>query len=245
MNVFYYDLPEDAVMALYARVNVTEDAEEALALQSTLLSLTGEIAAIFVTNAATPTEAGVKDPLPEGVTLTEFAEHDGYHYYYFTMPYEELIDAYDTLEELTADGTTPEAEKEKTRADIEMVQAEILKQLQAGELSKPVDREGELVGQVIQFESTDLDGNPFNSADLFKDNRITMVNLWGTWCYNCMNEMGDLAEIHKRLQEKGCGIVGVEYEKLPLEMVKETALQVFEENGTTFPTCSCRMTTPS
>lgn len=235
VSIYYYDLPEDAVTALYDMINGTEDEEEAAALTQTLHSLVGEIADIFITNANTPAEAGIKDPLPEDVTLTEFAEHDGYHYYFLTVPYDELLDVYDTLGDLSEYGTTAEAEKEKARADIEMVRSEILKQLQAAEFSKPVDREREAVGQIISFETTDLDGNPVSSADLFRDNRITMVNLWGTWCFNCMNEMGELAEIHKRLQEKGCGIVGVEYEKLPLEKVADTARQIFQENGTTYP----------
>lgn len=234
-SIYYYDLPEDAIVALYERINGTDDEEEAAVLTQTLNSLVGEIADILVTNANTPAEAGVRDPLPEGVTLTEFGASDGYHYYFLTVPYDELLAAYDTLGDLIEYGTTAEAEKEKTRADIEMVRSELLKQLQTADFSKPVDREGDLVGQVIRFETTDLDGNPVSSADLFRDNRITMVNLWGTWCINCLNEMGDLAEIHKRLQEKGCGIVGVEYEKLPLEKVADTARQIFAENGTTYP----------
>lgn len=235
VSVYYYGLPEDSITALYDRINGADDEEEAAALTQTLYSLVNEIADIIVTNAATPAEAGIKDPLPEDVTLTEFGASDGYHYYFLTVPYDELLSAYDTLGDLIEPGATAEAEKEKTRADIEMVYSELLKQLQAAGLSKPVDREGDLVGQVISFETTDLDGNPVSSADLFKDNKITMVNLWGTWCGNCLNEMGELAEIHKRLQEKGCGIVGVEYEKLPLEQVADTARQIFEENGTTYP----------
>lgn len=115
------------------------------------------------------------------------------------------------------------------------VQSELLEQLQAAELSEPVDREASAVGQIIRFETTDLDGNPVSSVDLFKDNKITMVNLWGTWCINCMNEMSELAEIHKRIQEKGCGIVGVEYEKLPMEEVADSARQALAENGITYP----------
>ena len=234
-SIYYYVLPEDDIMDFYDVINGTDDEEEAAALTQTLYSLVSEIADIFVTNANTPAEAGIKDPLPEDVTLTEFGASDGYHYYFLTVPYDDALAVYDTLGDLSDFGTTVEAQKEKTRADIEMVRSELLKQLQAAELYKPVDPEGDIVGQVIRFETTDLDGNPVSSADLFKDNKITMVNLWGTWCVNCMNEMGELAEIHKRLQEKGCGIVGVEYERQPIKEVADTARQVFAEYGTTYP----------
>ena len=235
MAVYYYDLPEDAVAAICDMIKGSDDEEEAAILNETLLSLVSEIADILVTNANTPAEAGVIDPLPEGVALTEFGERGGYHYYYITQPYDELLAVYDTIGDLSEFDSTPEAEKEKTRADIEKVQTALLKQLQAAELSEPVDTEAGVVGQVIRFETTDLDGNPVSSADLFKDNKITMVNLWGTWCVNCMNEMGELAEIHKRLREKGCGIVGVEYEREPIEKVADVARQVFAENGATYP----------
>ena len=47
--------------------------------------------------------------------------------------------------------------------------------------------------------------------------------------------MGELAEIHKRLQEKGCGIVGVEYEPDLSDEVMETARKVLSDNGVTYP----------
>ena len=63
-----------------------------------------------------------------------------------------------------------------------------------------------------------------------------MVNLWGSWCINCVNEMAGLAELHKRLQEKGCGIVGVEYERgEPVENMADTARKVLADNGVTYP----------
>jgi thiol-disulfide isomerase/thioredoxin len=74
-----------------------------------------------------------------------------------------------------------------------------------------------------------------NTADLFRDNRITMLNFWGTWCPNCVNEMKELAEIHTRLREKGCGVVGVEMEKKPIEEIREKALALLAEKGTNYP----------
>ena len=67
-------------------------------------------------------------------------------------------------------------------------------------------------GLQISFEAKDLDGNPVKSEDLFKQNKITMLNIWATWCEPCKGELKDLGEIDRRLQEKGCGIVGMLYD---------------------------------
>ena len=64
-------------------------------------------------------------------------------------------------------------------------------------------------GPAISFETTDLDGNPVSSADIFSRNRLTMVNIWGTFCGPCINEMPDLEILNQRLGNKGCAIVGV------------------------------------
>ena len=64
-------------------------------------------------------------------------------------------------------------------------------------------------GPAISFETTDLDGNPVSSADIFSQNKITMVNIWGTFCGPCINEMPDLEILNQRIGDKGCGLVGV------------------------------------
>ena len=102
--------------------------------------------------------------------------------------------------------------------------------------SVPVDPDKKMIGEKLEFTTTDLDGNTVTSADLFAGNKITMVNLWGTWCPNCMNEMGELAQLHERLQEKGCGIVGLDHERtLEGEEAMEAAKAALEEYGVTYP----------
>ncbi len=64
-------------------------------------------------------------------------------------------------------------------------------------------------GSPIAFETVDLDGNPVRSEDIFSGNRLTMVNIWGTFCGPCIGEMPDLEVLNGRLADKGCAIVGV------------------------------------
>ena len=111
----------------------------------------------------------------------------------------------------------------------------IVKKFEQAEYYAPDDPMDAMKGKTIQFTSTDLDGNEMTSEELFADNEITMVNLWGVWCPNCVNEMEELAAIHTRIQEKGCGIVGVEWEKEPGDETYQKARKLMEEKGTNYP----------
>jgi len=63
-------------------------------------------------------------------------------------------------------------------------------------------------GDLITFETADLDGNKVTEA-LFADNRVTMINIWGTFCPPCIREMPDLGQLSTAYKEKGVQIVGV------------------------------------
>ena len=227
VNITYWNCTKEAVDELQEIVDQIETEEEFNQFLPTLQSKSGQIGCFFVTDANSPKEAGLKDPLPEGYTLTQFGTLGNYSYYFLSYSVDELLEKFGL-----AEGSD---EKAGVLSDIRFVQSEILKQLQAAELSEPVDDAESFIGKVVSFESVDLDGNVIRSSDLFRENKITMVNLWGTWCINCMNEMGELAEIDKRIREKGCGIVGVEWEKDPIEAVADQARKVFAENGITYP----------
>ena len=93
--------------------------------------------------------------------------------------------------------------------EFQNLQAALNRILENAEYYTPVNRGEELVGTVISFETTDLDGNPVRSEDIFKDHEVTMVNLWATWCHNCINEMTELGEMAERLAEKNVAVVGI------------------------------------
>ena len=95
---------------------------------------------------------------------------------------------------------------------------------------EPLDRYASLIGSKVTFTTTDLDGNAVSSADLFAQNEITMVNIWATWCGPCIGELAELQSIHTRMQEKGCGIVG-----LLDDTDLDEARRLVEENGITYP----------
>ncbi|WP_227016473.1 TlpA family protein disulfide reductase [Sinanaerobacter chloroacetimidivorans] len=58
------------------------------------------------------------------------------------------------------------------------------------------------------FQTTDIYGNEINQ-DIFKDYDLTMINVWGTFCGPCVEEMPFLGELQKEYKEKGVNIVGI------------------------------------
>ena len=46
------------------------------------------------------------------------------------------------------------------------------------------------------FKTKNLYGKKINS-DIFKNNKITMVNIFTTWCNPCIEEMPDIAKLYK------------------------------------------------
>ena len=61
------------------------------------------------------------------------------------------------------------------------------------------------------FTAQDLDGNQVDES-IFADAELTMINVWGTFCTPCLEEMPDLAELNKEYQEKGLQIIGICYD---------------------------------
>ena len=45
------------------------------------------------------------------------------------------------------------------------------------------------------FSAADMAGNPV-TEQIFSNHKLTMVNIWATFCSPCVNEMPDLAQLH-------------------------------------------------
>lgn len=39
-----------------------------------------------------------------------------------------------------------------------------------------------VTGSRLVFETTDLEGKPVKSEEIFSGHAITMINMWATWC---------------------------------------------------------------
>ncbi len=102
--------------------------------------------------------------------------------------------------------------------------------LKNAEYFKPVKPYSDIIGKKIEFTTTDIDGNPVTSDEIFSQNEVTMVNVWATWCYWCVDELPQLNEINERLAKKNCAIVGIVGDGTDEDTVAE-AKQLLKENG--------------
>lgn len=76
------------------------------------------------------------------------------------------------------------------------------------------------------FDTQTLEGEDV-TEEIFTQADLTMVNIWGTYCGPCINEMPDLGEISREYKDKGFQIVGMICDVT--ESGDETALQIVEE----------------
>ena len=61
---------------------------------------------------------------------------------------------------------------------------------------------------VVSFESITTDGGDFSSEE-FKKSKLTMINVWATYCSPCLKEMPDLGEIASNYDSKDFQIIGI------------------------------------
>lgn len=60
----------------------------------------------------------------------------------------------------------------------------------------------------VAFEAPTLDGSTL-SSDLFSDSRITMVNVWATYCNPCLREMPGLGELASSYDSGDFQLIGI------------------------------------
>lgn len=86
------------------------------------------------------------------------------------------------------------------------------------------------------FEGQDLDGNPVDSATLFSNNAVTVVNFWFTTCKPCVGELPDLEALHQELAKKGGAVIGINAFTLDNNAKEiEDAKSILEQQGVTYP----------
>ena len=63
-------------------------------------------------------------------------------------------------------------------------------------------------GVLSSFTTTDLDGNAIDQS-ILADAKLTMVNVWATYCSPCLSEMPDLAALADEVAADGVQIIGM------------------------------------
>ena len=73
--------------------------------------------------------------------------------------------------------------------------------------SAPSDQE-ETAPIFITFKGTDLDGNTV-SQEIFSQSKLTMVNVWATYCNPCLSEMPGLGELAAEYDPAEFQLIGI------------------------------------
>ena len=63
--------------------------------------------------------------------------------------------------------------------------------------------------QAPDFTQNDASGNPVKFSDIYKQNKITMIDFWASWCGPCRQFNPILRRIYYKYKNKGFGIIGV------------------------------------
>ncbi len=61
---------------------------------------------------------------------------------------------------------------------------------------------------ILTFEANTIDGEVWNS-DRIADSKLTMINVWATYCNPCLSEMPDLGEIASEYDAAEFQLIGV------------------------------------
>lgn len=105
-----------------------------------------------------------------------------------------------------------------------------------GQESASSQADGDAQSSGISFEARDLEGNTVTEA-VFADSRLTMVNVWATYCNPCLSEMPELGELAGEYDADEFQIIGVisdVQEGADLEMTVYAATLV-EQTGAAYP----------
>lgn len=82
----------------------------------------------------------------------------------------------------------------------------------------------------FSFELRDVDGKKVSLGD-FKG-KVTIVDVWGTWCPPCRMEIPHFVKLYERYHQKGLEIVGVNYEREDDEAKARDVIRSFvKKNG--------------
>lgn len=89
------------------------------------------------------------------------------------------------------------------------------------------------------FRAVTLDGRTV-TQELFADHKLTMVNIWGTFCNPCIAEMPHLAQLHTAYEDGEFQVVGLVVDMLDTDgslhpMAVELAWAIIDATGANYP----------
>ena len=74
-----------------------------------------------------------------------------------------------------------------------------------------------------------------SSAELFAGHKVTMINIWATWCDPCKRELPELEKLAGELAGKGCQIIGICEDTAYEDTAAAEAKEILAKAGVTYP----------
>lgn len=88
-----------------------------------------------------------------------------------------------------------------------------------------------------EFSELDTQGNTVTS-EVFADYDATIINFWNNGCGTCIEEMPELEEYYQTFKDQNINLMGVASDSGESEEQLETAREILEEKGVTYPNLS-------
>lgn len=90
-----------------------------------------------------------------------------------------------------------------------------------------------------QVETTNLDGEAVAGKDIGGE-KLTVLNVWATWCPPCVEELPHLQEISKEFADQGVKVVGVMQDGVtealqPNDATIKSGKELLEKSGVDYP----------
>jgi thiol-disulfide isomerase/thioredoxin len=81
----------------------------------------------------------------------------------------------------------------------------------------------------LNFSFKDLDGNTVSLQSERYRNKVVVVQLMGSWCPNCMDEMAFLSEYYRKNKDRGVEVIALAYELTTDEDRSRKSLRKFQQ----------------
>ena len=87
----------------------------------------------------------------------------------------------------------------------------------------------------FNFQTMDImDGNVIKSEEFYKEKSLTLVNVWGTFCGPCKEEMPDLGKLYEEYKDR-MNFLGVVVDtNVSMDTNVEEAQQIIKDSGVNY-----------
>ena len=182
----------------------------------------------------------------DGYVSEQVLDDSFYHYlgkndvfYYYWLDYAEMFDQYPDYYEYLAGYVAPEdaaaydgltEDAAGLMNDVEILPLTLPKVMSADELG----------AEFMAATLLDLDGNEVSLGGIISGNKVTLLNIWGTFCGPCISEMPGLGDLARTYAEQGLGIVGLTCDILDgsgniQADIVENARDILDTTGVEYP----------